>query len=224
MRKLQTTALAAALLVGLTSAAIAEDDWLSGAELQEKIVGGTVSGLTIEGYQWSETYRSDGTFVVRTHDGQTLAGLWDIDGDLMCASLDAYPEEGSCLAMRLDGDEVVYISEHGDSSETGVLSFESTLDFLTAEEIAANIIGGTITGYTADGATWSETYHADGAFSGTGVDGGVLTGRWEIDDTFLCVLYDGDPVASCWAIRLDGDKVRYVSEHGSDGGHGTLTR
>jgi len=97
-------------------------------------------------------------------------------------------------------------------------------EFLTAAEIENAIIGGTITGTTIDGATWSETYHADGGFAGMGVDGGPLKGRWEIDDAFLCVIYDGDPVASCWAIRLDGDKVRYVSEHGSDGGHGKLTR
>ena len=96
-------------------------------------------------------------------------------------------------------------------------------DFLTAQEIQANIIGGTITGTTAENAMWSETYHTDGSFSGAGVDGGVLGGRWEIQDDFLCVIYDGDPVASCRAIRLDGDTIRYVSEHGSDGGHGTLT-
>ncbi len=224
MRRLLTSVLAPALLLGLSSAAVAEDDWLSGAELQEKIVGGTVTGLTIEGYKWSETSGADGTFVVETYDGQTLVGTWEIDDDLMCATLDEFPEYGSCWAMRLDGDEVTYISEHGESPETGVLHFEGTSDFLTADEIRASIIGGTITGLTADGAMWSETYHADGAFSGTGVDGGILTGRWEIEDSFLCVLYDGDPVDSCWAIKLDGDKVRYVSEHGSDGGHGTLSR
>ena len=97
-------------------------------------------------------------------------------------------------------------------------------EFLTGDEIQANIIGGTITGLTAQGDIWSETYHADGVFSGRGVDGGVLAGRWEIDGDFLCVIYEGDPVASCWALMLEGDDVRYVSEHGSDGGHGTLTR
>lgn len=64
-------------------------------------------------------------------------------------------------------------------------------------------------------------------FSGAGVDGGVLTGCWEIHDEFLCVIYDGDPVPSCWAVQLEGDTVRYVSGQGSDGGRGTadaLTR
>ncbi|MGY8997962.1 MAG: hypothetical protein ACKVH7_16105, partial [Alphaproteobacteria bacterium] len=75
---------------------------------------------------------------------------------------------------------------------TGAAAADS--EFLTAQEIQADIIGGTITGTTAENATWSETYHADGVFSGAGVDGGVLTGRWEIQDAFLCVIYDGDPV------------------------------
>lgn len=118
MRRLQTSVLAAALLLGLSSAAVAEDDWLSGAELQEKIVGGTVTGLTIEGYKWSETYGTDGTFVVETYDGQTLVGIWEIDDDLMCTVFPEIPDSGSCWAMRLDGDEVTYISEHGEYQRT----------------------------------------------------------------------------------------------------------
>ncbi len=107
--------------MAMSTVAVA-DDWLSGQELQEKIAGHTITGITGEGDLWWEIYHADGKLEVQAYDGLVYVGTWDIDDDMMCSTFPDAPEFDGCWAMRLDGNVVTCISEHGESPEKGVLA------------------------------------------------------------------------------------------------------
>ena len=89
MRKL----LIGAALVAFAAPAFADT-------LKEVTTKGTV--ISAQGFEFEVAYKADGTFTVNMPGDATAvaAGKWRIDGDKLCASTDATPEE--CVAYPKD--------------------------------------------------------------------------------------------------------------------------
>lgn len=223
-------------LVFVSTAAVAEGQTLSGAEIRDKIITNTLVG-TEDGAPVVEFFKDDGSILGRGSDGNYV-GLWQIRGDKLCVHYED-DKAGSmdCLAIAINGDRVTRLSAGDDvddddnddiwtlktgNSENlapavaeGVFGGVSGGQTLSGTEIGEKIIHNTLVG-TEDGAPVVEFFNDDGIIFGQG-DEGKYAGLWRINGNKLCVAYDEDDDdkspqgLDCMTVIMSGDKVLLLS-------------
>jgi hypothetical protein len=80
----------------------------------------------------------------------------------------------------------------------------------TGAAIRAAIAGNTVQGDMASSGAYTEFYAADGTIRGAG-----YTGTWTIEGDTMCFAYGEAP--TCWAVRIEGDRVTWLSGENVDG-------
>jgi hypothetical protein len=85
----------------------------------------------------------------------------------------------------------------------------------TGDEVRAALSGNTVMGSMAASGAYTEYYAADGT-----IRSADYTAKWEIKGDTMCFTYGEDP-ATCWGVRLTGDKVAWVVD-GAEEGAGTI--
>ncbi len=211
-------------LAFVSTAAVAEGQTLSGAEIRDKIVGNTLVG-TEDGAPVVEFFKDDGSILGRGADGK-YAGLWQIRGDKLCVHYDD-DKAGSmdCMAMATNGDQVTRLSagddvDDDDNDDIWTLKAGNSENLATAlaagqvlsgAEIRAKIVGNTLIG-KEDETTVVEFFKDDGSILGQG-DDGKYAGSWRIKGDKLCVQYDDDKAGTmdCLAMAINGDQITRLS-------------
>jgi len=87
---------------------------LSEGELQNKIVGNTLSGVGTTGDKWAEFYTSDGK-IRGVQNDQPYKGSWQISGPVMCFDYKG-TQYDTCDTIELNGDKVRYFKLDGSPS------------------------------------------------------------------------------------------------------------
>jgi hypothetical protein len=84
-------------------------------------------------------------------------------------------------------------------------------DMAKGDAIEAAIAGNTVQGSMTSSGSYTEFYDADGKIKGDG-----YSGSWMIDGDKMCFAYaEDEPV--CYAVKLNGDQVTWLSDDGNDG-------
>lgn len=84
-------------------------------------------------------------------------------------------------------------------------------DMATGDAIEAAIAGNTVQGSMTASGSYTEFYDADGKIKANG-----YSGSWMIDGDKMCFAYaEDEPV--CYAVQLNGDQVKWLSDDGNDG-------
>lgn len=77
--------------------------------------------------------------------------------------------------------------------------------FAEGDAIRAAIAGNTVQGSMTASGAYTEFYAADGV-----IKGADYSGSWTIEADKMCFAYGSDP-ATCWNVRLAGDKVTWIN-------------
>ncbi|HWA43418.1 MAG TPA: hypothetical protein VHA10_09435 [Hypericibacter adhaerens] len=79
---------------------------LMGSEIQRLIVGHTLTGQTLKRGEFSDSYKTDGTF-----EGAGYSGTWTIQNNALCFEIKGQPDSKGCWQFGRDGNGFQLISE-----------------------------------------------------------------------------------------------------------------
>jgi hypothetical protein len=105
-------AMLAAAILALSTTAFAQS--LSGNQIRQTLVGGTISGVE-NGETYSERLNPNGTISGRSKSG-AYSGRWRISGDEICL-LEEGARQWDCNEVRVQGDKIIW-----DDNTTATLS------------------------------------------------------------------------------------------------------
>ncbi len=77
-------------------------------------------------------------------------------------------------------------------------------DMMSGSQLRSAFSGKPVDGVYPGGASWSETYSTDGRIDYQ-EDNRKLTGRWTIEGSIFCTLYDAGNGGACWRLRATGE-------------------
>lgn len=119
MLRLLTAASFALVLAGCSSGQRATDDShspapasaqpLSGAQIQQAMVGRKLESRTAKGEPFWQTLSPGGAAIIKIADYSEAKGNWTISGDVICVTYKEYGEE--CNTVRSDGASIWLIDE-----------------------------------------------------------------------------------------------------------------
>ena len=111
MIKLLTTLAMALFLTGCSSGLRTPNDahappppgarQLSGAEIQQALIGRKLTSVTAQGYDFWQTLNADGTAKIQIAKDPVEKGNWKVAGDVICVNYEQYGEE--CSTAHSDG-------------------------------------------------------------------------------------------------------------------------
>lgn len=111
MFKLLTTLAMALFLVGCSSGPHTPNDahslpppgarQLSGAEIEQTLIGRKLTSVTATGHDFWETLNRDGTAKIQIASDKVEKGHWKVAGDVICVNYEKYGEE--CSTAHSDG-------------------------------------------------------------------------------------------------------------------------
>ena len=106
--------------VVLSGAAFAQDQKLTGIEIQAALSDHTLQGTREDGKLWQQIFQKSGATFYSVGSAQSQ-GLWEVRGDQYCSQ---WPpnESWTCYGMALDADDYYFISASGQRSSGKLLN------------------------------------------------------------------------------------------------------
>ena len=104
----------------LSGAAFAQEQKLTGAEIQTALSDHTLQGTREDGKQWQQIFQKGGATSYSVGSAQSQ-GRWEVRGDQYCSQ---WPpnESWTCYDMAVDADDYHFISASGQRSSGKLLN------------------------------------------------------------------------------------------------------